>query len=165
VVGLASAAILAGRRLRMDDSAIKRGVEKLEPVEHRLKFTSKKDDIFIIDDSYNGNPDGVREAIWTLKEFKHRRRVYVTPGLVEMGDRAEKVHRVIGEQLYDSSDVVVLIKNSVTPYIAEALIAKGYAENKIIWFESGREMYKALSGMLKAGDVVLFQNDWPENYR
>ncbi len=118
----------------------------------------------IIDDSYNGNPDGVREAIKTLGLFKNRKKIYVTPGLVEMGEKSPDIHYNIGVGLTGTADLVVLIKNSVTPNIERGLLKEGFNPKNIIWFDSADVAYKSIKSLAKPGSVVLLQNDWPDNY-
>lgn len=151
--------------LDLPDDAIRKGVEALKPIPHRLKpILNRNTNILVIDDSYNGNPDGVEEALRTLSAFTSRRKVYVTPGLVEGGKRAEEIHYTIGKRLSDVVDIVVLIKNSVTLYIEKGLRENGFKEENIIWFPNAPEAHRSLTNILKSGDVVLFQNDWPDNY-
>jgi len=165
VVGLVQASAAIAKHLGLTNEQIARGIQNLQPVEHRLRLSSKRNDIWIIDDSYNGNPAGVRAAIAALKQFEGRRRVYVTPGLVEMGTAAAEVHRKMGQELAHVVDDVALVKNSVTPDIAKGLKDAGFNMARVHWFDSGPEMFRRLPNTFKAGDVVLFQNDWPENYR
>ena len=120
-------------------------------------------DTWTIDDSYNGNPDGARVAIEFLSQLKGHRRVYVTPGLVEVGSAAEAVHTQIGLELASSVDVVVLVENSATPFIAEGLKA-GDFKGDILWYEDGLSCLNAIPQITKPGDVVLLQNDWSDNY-
>ncbi len=120
--------------------------------------------MLVIDDSYNGNPDGAHAAIDVLEKFVSRRTVYVTPGLVEMGDRAEVVHKEIGEHLAAVVDVVVLVETSVTDWIKEGLESAGFA-GELVTFSTPQEMHAGLGEILNPHDVVLFQNDWPENYQ
>lgn len=157
--------IQISRMLDVSDDAIRKGVEALKPIPHRLEpILNRNTNILVIDDSYNGNPDGVEEALKTLSAFTSRRKVYVTPGLVEGGKRAEEIHYTIGKRLSDVVDIVVLIKNSVTLYIEKGLRENGFKEENIIWFPSAPEAHRSLINILKSGDVVLFQNDWPDNY-
>lgn len=164
IMGIIGGAALIAKDLGMTRDEIRRGIATLSPIPHRLQAIKKENGILVIDDSYNGNTDGVQEAIKTLAHFKGRRTVYVTPGLVETGASSEAVHREIGRRLAQSADRVVLIKNTVTPFIAEGLHENGFLREHIIWFDSAPEAYKKLPEILKSGDVVLFQNDWPENY-
>ena len=117
-----------------------------------------------IDDSYNGNPDGAAAAIEFLKTLEGQRRWYITPGLVEMGSRKEEIHREMGARLAEAGiEKVVLIRDSVTPWIEQGLKDAGY-KGEIIWFKFGPTAFNALPKMTVAGDVVLIQNDWPDQY-
>lgn len=165
VVGIAQAAAIIGAHLGMEPSSIASGIQKMTPAPHRLKLSSRENNMIIIDDSYNANPDGAAAAIVALKQFEGRRRVYVTPGLVETGVAAKEVHRALGRALAGAAEEVVLIRNSVTPYIAEGLAEAGFDTKNIRWFDSSGEQFAQLPNTFKAGDVVLFQNDWPENYQ
>jgi len=53
----------------------------------------------VIDDSYNGNPDGAAEGDQILAGFREKRKFIITPGLVEMGSRTEEVHTENGKKL------------------------------------------------------------------
>lgn len=162
--GAAVAAVIAGRRLGMAFPEIVRGLAKVNPAPHRLEIVPSGNGVLVIDDSYNGNPEGARYAIEALARFKDRRKVYITPGLVESGVRAEAVHREIGKELAGVADVIVLIRNSVTPFIADELEKKGFT-GEIHWFKSAADAHAAVPEIVRAGDVIVFQNDWPDNYR
>jgi UDP-N-acetylmuramoyl-tripeptide--D-alanyl-D-alanine ligase len=147
---------------------IKKGIEAIKPVEHRLQPIKSNGNILVIDDAYNGNPDGVKEAIKVLSRFTDRRKVFITPGLVEMGKASNDVHREIGKELVGVADVVVLIKNSVTPWIEQGiksgLPTTHYPLPTILWFETAQEAHTSLGSILKPNDVVVFQNDWGDQY-
>ncbi|MGB9680734.1 MAG: glutamate ligase domain-containing protein, partial [Minisyncoccia bacterium] len=124
----------------------------------------KKENFLIIDDSYNGNPNGAKAAIEVLKKFKNKRKIYVTPGLVEMGKEAQKVHEEIGRLLAPVADLVILIQNSVTGFIISGLLEKNFNREKIIIFNNPLELQEKIKEIIKPNDVILFQNDWPDNY-
>ncbi|PJA55295.1 hypothetical protein CO165_04330, partial [Candidatus Roizmanbacteria bacterium CG_4_9_14_3_um_filter_33_18] len=157
--------IYLAKKLGLTLQEIESGLKKIKTPAHRLQpILNREKNILIIDDSYNGNPDGVEEAIKTLSLFKKRRKIFVTPGLVEIGNKSRDVHQRIGKRLNDVVDLVILVKNSVTPDIEEGLINAGFNKNNIIWFDSMMEAQNNLGSILRSGDVVLFQNDWPDNY-
>ncbi|NMC35680.1 UDP-N-acetylmuramoyl-tripeptide--D-alanyl-D-alanine ligase [Candidatus Beckwithbacteria bacterium] len=159
-----SAAVLVALDLGIEPEAIAKSIAKLEPIPHRLQPIANPNGIVVIDDSYNGNSEGAAEAIKLLAKFAKRRKIYITPGLVETGEQAESVHFDIGAKLATTADLVILVKNSVTPFIAKGLEQHGFKKNQIIWFDSASQAHEGLGGILKKGDVVLFQNDWPDNY-
>jgi UDP-N-acetylmuramoyl-tripeptide--D-alanyl-D-alanine ligase len=159
-----AAAVVIAKRLGVVSEDIELGVKTLRPVEHRLQPIFGASNVLIIDDSYNGNPSGVKEAVSLLSKFTDRRKIYVTPGLVELGVESERVHKEIGRLLANTVDMVIFIKNSATGIIAQTMLSEGFVQSNIIWFDTAEHAHQELSSILQGGDVVLFQNDWPDNY-
>lgn len=162
------AAIKIAKFLGMTNEEIKKGIAKIKPVEHRLQPIQSAGNVLVVDDAYNGNPQGVKEAIKVLSRFTDRRKIYITPGLVEMGKASKEVHLEIGKELAGVADVVILVKNSVTPWIEEGLNSAdkliSRSAYQLIWFSTAQEAHAALPKILKPGDVILFQNDWGDQY-
>ncbi|MBI3442426.1 MAG: UDP-N-acetylmuramoyl-tripeptide--D-alanyl-D-alanine ligase [Candidatus Sungbacteria bacterium] len=162
-IGPLAVAADIGFRLGLSPKEIERGVAATKSFDHRLQPSTDQNGVITLDDSYNGNPDWVRTAINFLASLRGHRR-YVTPGLVEMGDAAERVHREIGKELAASHiEKVALIKNSVTPWLAEGL-AQAHYDGEVIWFDDALSAFAALPHLTAKGDVVLLQNDWPDQY-
>lgn len=159
-LGLVVAVLQVAGYLKADVN-LPAALEKLQPVEHRLQPIKSAGNILVIDDAYNGNLDGALEAAGVLSRFANRRKIYITPGLVETGEKTAEVHREIGKQLARVADVVILIKNSVTGFIADGI--KG-SQTQIMWFDTAVKAHQALPEILKPGDVVVFQNDWGDQY-
>lgn len=164
MIGATFAAIATGQLLSMSEPELKRGIAKIASVEHRLQPIRGEGNVLVIDDSYNGNPDGAAEAIKVLSRFEKRRKIYITPGLVEAGQANKAVHEKIGQLLAKVADKVILIKNSATPFIAAGLAEAKFADENIIWFNTAEEAHKSLGNILKPEDVILFQNDWGDQY-
>lgn len=164
ILGVVIACVIVSRTLGMSTEEISGGTREIRPAPHRLQPIQNPNGILVIDDSYNGNPDGVHEAIMTLQKFSGRRKIYLTPGLVEMGDKTKQIHENIGKELAGAADLVILIETSVTGHIARGLAEVGFSEDKIMKFPDAQAAHAALPEILKKGDVILFQNDWPDNY-
>jgi UDP-N-acetylmuramoyl-tripeptide--D-alanyl-D-alanine ligase len=162
-VGPLSAAADIAARLGLTSEEIQSGISATKPFDHRME-PRVDGGVTWIDDSYNGNPDGAAAAIEFLKTLQGHRRLYVTPGLVEMGSRKEEIHKEMGRKLADAGiEKVVLIRDSVTPYIEKGLKESGY-KGEIIWYDYGPTAFNALPKMTVSGDVILIQNDWPDQY-
>lgn len=164
IIGNITGAATLAKLLGMNDTEIRLGISKLKPVEHRLESSMNSNNILVIDDTYNGNSDGIKTGLDLLSKFKSRRKVYVTPGLVETGSLKAEIHTQIGKDLAKVADLVIMLKNSATPYIAEGLKESGFDTSKVIWYDYSKEMYAGLHKHLESGDVVLMQNDWSDNY-
>jgi len=158
------AAFMIAKSFGLNNDEIKEGLSKISPVEHRLQPIKGASNVLVIDDSYNGNPAGAAEAIKVLGRFTDRRKIYITPGLVESGSSNEKVHREIGRQLSKVADKVILIKNSATPFIAKGLEESSFTSDNIIWFNTATEAHDSLGQILQSNDVILFQNDWGDQH-
>jgi len=163
-IGPLACAISIAEHLRIPSEKIHEGISKTTPFAHRLEPKTDSTGVVTLDDSYNGNPQGVAAVIAFLGSLKGHRRFYVTPGLVEMGDRTELVHKDIGRQLArEGIEQVILIRNSVTPFIEQGLQESQYG-GKITWYDDAFKAFEALPHLTVSGDVVVLQNDWPDQY-
>ncbi|HRY63337.1 MAG TPA: Mur ligase family protein, partial [Patescibacteria group bacterium] len=159
---IALAAVLA-KELNVSAEEIKRAVGKVDYVAHRLQpIYNSAADVWVIDDSYNANLAGVMSGIKVLQRAKGR-KIVLTPGpLVELGDKAEEIHKKIGKLYAENVDLVLLIKSRETSYVQVALKEQGFDNYKI--YNSTSEAHNDLKNILQKGDTIIFQNDWPDIY-
>jgi UDP-N-acetylmuramoyl-tripeptide--D-alanyl-D-alanine ligase len=162
-VGVTAAAVAIANDLGLTVAQIQAGLTQVEPFEHRMQ-PRQLHGAWIIDDTYNGNSEGVQAGLNFLGKVEAKRRIYVTPGLVEQGDQTQAVHQQIGQSIVGNADVVVLMKNSVTEFIKSGLTEKKFA-GTLIEIDNPLEFYTNLDQFIAAGDVVLMQNDWTDNYK
>lgn len=148
----------------MNIEEISSAIKKTVPFEHRLEPIDYGEGVIILDDTYNGNPDGVEAIIDFIKSIKNRRKIYITPGLVEMGKDTDKIHEEIGIKLAKSNiDKVILIKNSVTPYIEKGLNKANFT-GEIIKYNDAKTAFNSIKHLTIKDDLVVLQNDWPDQY-
>ena len=93
----------------MELEEIQAAVAKVKPVPHRLQLTTGAAGVTIIDDSFNANPVGAKAALEALNEIGAGKKVLVTPGMVELGEREYEENRRLGEQAADVCDLVILV--------------------------------------------------------
>lgn len=159
---LALAAGIASE-LGLSSAQIARGVAKTKPFEHRMQ-PYQLAGAWVIDDSYNGNLEGIRAGTGLLKKLPAKRKIYVTPGLVDQGEETERVHTEAGRLIAAAKpDEVILMQNSVTKFIKSGLQSANYA-GKISIKKQPLEFYQNLEHILAAGDLIMLQNDWTDNY-
>ncbi len=149
--------------LGLTDKQVKEGIAKTMPFEHRMQ-PYQLGGAWIVDDTYNGNLEGIRAGTRLLSELEARRKVYITPGLVEQGSQTESVHKELGNLIAAAQpDLVVLMKNSVTDYISEGLKAGKYKGQLQIETDP-LNFYTNLNHFVANGDLVVMQNDWTDIY-
>ena len=162
IVNIAGCAAVA-KKLGLTGRQIRMGIRMIEPVEHRLQILPQTGGVTVIDDAFNANPSGVRAAMEVLSGFEGR-KIVVTPGMVELGKQEDKENRAFGEIMAGVADMVYLIGPKHTKPIYDGLLSGGMDAEKILVFRSLDEAAKALWAQVKTGDVILFENDLPDNY-
>mgnify|MGYP000921667922 CR=1 FL=1 len=149
--------------LGADPKKLAEAVKVTKPFEHRMQ-PYQLNGAWIIDDTYNGNIEGIRAGTKLLKQLTAKRKIYVSPGLVDQGIENEAVHIEMGKLIAEASpEQVVLMKNSVTEYIKQGLKNHNF-QGKIIVQPDPLDFYNHLGQFVAAGDLVVMQNDWPDNY-
>ena len=149
--------------LGLSDEQIRRGIRKLKPVEHRLQLITRPGAHTVIDDAFNSNIVGARQAFHTLKEFSGR-RIVITPGMVELGDQEESMNRQFGSEMAGCCDLAILVGKKRSEAIRQGLTEGGFEEDNIIVVGSLKEAGDWIRDNAGPGDVILFENDLPDNY-
>ena len=158
------AAVTVAMECGMELEEIREAVANVEPVPHRLQLTAGAGGVTIIDDSFNSNPVGAKAALEALNEIGDGKKVLVTPGMVELGEKEYEENRRLGEQAADVCDLVILVGPTRTTPILEGLKAAEYPSQQIIVALNLEEVKQHLATQVQAGDIVLFENDLPDNY-
>jgi UDP-N-acetylmuramoyl-tripeptide--D-alanyl-D-alanine ligase len=136
-------------------------IESLQPVEHRLQLLEGAGGVTVIDDAYNSNPQGAAAALEVLCAMPARRRVVVSPGMIELGERQFAENQRFGERAAAVADVFVVVARTNREAIT-AGASKGRAE--VVTVDSLAQATERLQTILGKGDVVLFENDLPDHY-
>ncbi len=159
---LGGAAIASVLGLSLNE--IKRGISNLETVEHRLQLIDNGLGILVIDDAFNSNPDGAKAALDVLNSFTDKRKIIVTPGMVELGDIEETENFKFGEQIACVCDIAILIGKKRTLPIYQGMKKHNFNEDNLYVVNSLNEATEILKSLTKVNDVVLFENDLPDTY-
>ncbi len=91
----ALAAVAAAHALGVGPQAMIEGLARLRPVKGRLTPRRAPEDVLVVDDSYNANPESVRMAVEVLCRAPGR-KLLVLGDLGELGAGAEGLHRELG---------------------------------------------------------------------
>ncbi len=131
---------------------------------HRLEVT-RRGGVTIIDDAYNSNPEGAREALQLLGQLPGRRRVLVTPGYIELGEEEEESMAELGRQAAAVCTHVILVGPRHTEPVYRGLAGAGFPPAQVSVVADLEEAQTVLPKVAGDGSVVLFENDLPDQYR
>ena len=139
------------KQLGMDIDTIKETFKSLKSVDHRLQKIEAGGKI-ILDDSFNGNLEGMLEAI-NISATHNGRKVIITPGLVESTVEA---NTILAKEIDKIFDLVI-----ITGSLNKDTLEKNINQDKTIVLEDKSNMQDILAEHTQAGDLILFANDAP----
>ncbi|HKL20111.1 MAG TPA: cyanophycin synthetase [Halalkalibaculum sp.] len=139
-------------------------VSGIEPVEHRLEL-KKEGDLYVIDDAFNSNPVGAKNAVEILSRFESGRRIIITPGMIELGELEEKMNYQFGQAIGEAElDLVVLVGSNRTEAIRKGIASTGYPDEKVRIAGSLFKANDIMKEFARSGDVILYENDLPDTF-
>ena len=154
-----------GNLFGIEKDDLVRAVKGVKPVEHRLELKNMGS-FYMIDDAYNSNPVGAKNAVEVLGMMPGI-KVVVTPGMIELGDKEDEYNEEFGKQISAQADYVVLIGEEKTKPIYNGLLESGFNKDKIIVYNDVKRAYTFINGLAKENKksiYALFENDLPDTY-
>ena len=159
------AAVVVALRMGLSHEEIRRAVESIEQVEHRLSVKRTPGGITIIDDAFNSNPVGSRMAVDVLSQFKGGQRIIVTPGMIELGTEQEALNRALGKHIGNSVDLAIVVGNYNREALVSGILDSGFDKKNLHVVDTFADSQVLLSKILKPGDTVLYENDLPDSFK
>ena len=163
VINILTAAAVADK-LGLTKSQIMRGVRRIEPVPGRLELLKNPNSYTIINDGFNANPVGAQAALNVLRQFP-KRRIIVTPGMVELGAKEAEYNKAFGKAIAMAADIAIIIGKKRVQPILDGLREAGFPGGNIHQVGSLRESTAVLQQLVRKDDTVLYENDLPDNYQ
>lgn len=151
-------------KLGLTLNEVVRGIDKVVPVEHRLQLVKAPNDVLILDDTYNASIEGSSRALQVLGMFDKRRKIVITPGLVELGTMERLANYEFGERIARVADLVIIVNETHYLSIRQGLLDSGFPESSIHKADTVQAAQNILKEILRKSDVVLWENDLPDNY-
>ena len=145
-------ALTVGRVLELSKKEIENGIKKFKLTKKRMEISKIKDNVTIINDSYNASFDSMKAALKYLKDIEGDRKIAVLGDMLELGSYAEDLHRKVGEEFNKNNIDVLVTVGELSKNINNIVNTK-----KNYHFENNKEAEVFLNKELKQGDVALFK--------
>ena len=145
-----------------DIEIVKRGMLAFETPANRLTIKNK-DNITILDDSYNSNYNGFKEALSILGKCEGK-RFLLTPGIVELGKYKRLVYEKLVEHIIDNVDVVILVGYYQTKTLYKLLKNKKIDVFVTNNFNRGYDIFMEMKRNIDKCSLLI-ENDIPDLYR
>ena len=146
-----AAAILMASHLGVNIEKIQRCVANMEPIAHRLQKSIVGGKI-ILDDSFNGNLAGMKEAI-RIAGLHTGKKVIITPGLIE-SDIPSNIE--LAKAIDEVFDLAI-----ITGELNSKLLSEYIKRPQKIILKNKSQLESILLTSTYKGDLLLFANDAP----
>ena len=156
--------VAVGDKLGLTEEQIKIGIKFIKPVEHRLELRQNPNGSIIIDDAYNSNVKGAEMALEVLGSFKERKRILITPGIVDLGKKSFEINKQLGKTAAKYSDYIILVGEKQAAPIAVGIKEAKFSKDKVMIAKDLDEAIKKMNEIIDSNSVVLLENDLPDNY-
>ncbi len=150
-VANALAAYTAATRLGLPVRDVLRGLAQFEQVGMRQHMVDCHG-VTVIEDCYNANPDSMRAALATFKEFKCKRRFALLGDMLELGDSSRAAHEELGRLVAESGIYCLVTYGDEARRTATVAAAKG---QKTLHAHNHRQAAEALMDRVYPGDAIL----------
>lgn len=155
-------AIAVVRYLGVSWPVIQKAVKSMPQVEHRLQ-QKRINGYHFIDDAFNANPVGSSMALDVLS-FMPGKRVIVTPGMIDLGERQYEINQSFGTKMKGKVDLVLLVGEKQTEPIVDGLRKSGFDMSKVIVFSKVHDAFNYIYNNLSEDDTILLENDLPDAF-
>lgn len=159
------AGYIVAKQLGLSTQEIKYAMAQIEQVEHRLSLKYTLAGFTIIDDAYNSNPYGARMALEVIKNFDSGKRIVITPGFIELGEKQFQLNYELGCQIAISCDYAIIVGEYNREALVKGLKDSHFSVEKFHESPTFNDATQKLQTIIKRGDVVLYENDLPDVFK
>lgn len=145
-----------GKLLNIDETKIIEGISNFSLSSNRMDMQKIKNNITVINDSYNANLDSMKAAISVLSKMKAKRKIAVLGNMFELGEYTEEIHKKVGKFVAENNIDILITVGKYAEYIAEE--AKKNNVNETIYIcKNIEEASKILNKEMKKNDFILLK--------
>lgn len=151
------AGIAVAREFGMKTTSLQDPVRAIAPAKMRGERIMHHG-ILIWNDCYNSNPDAAKAMLDVLRDTPATRRIAVLGEMLELGHRAEPLHREVGQYAAMSGVSVLMGVRGAARYLVDAAQDAGVLNGAAyLFFETPEEAGDYLRGIAREGDAILFK--------
>lgn len=154
-VSLALAAATVGQIFNISFENIKCCLENLKPFPQRMIPIRRKDNIVIIDDSYNANPFAVIQSLKIFSQLPAGRKIFVFGEMKELGEYGIKGHEEVGTCAAKTGVDMIFSLGDLTLHTLRKAVEGGISKINTRLFDTKASLINHLKKSLKPKDLVL----------
>ena len=147
-------AIVIGLQLDISPEQCIKGIKEFELTRNRMDIVELKNNITLIDGTYNASEDSMKSSIDVLATYP-RRKIAVLADMLELGKYSEQLHRNIGMYVAKNKIDILVAVGKESKYIIDAASKAGVKQ--ICYCNSNEEVVNYLEDIIQSNDIILFK--------
>ena len=149
------AAAQVANHLGLSLQEIAQGISEITTIDKIMTLKDGRNFSQVIDDSYNSNPAGFLAALDYLNIFKDKRKIVITAGMQELGEKLIEKHQKVGLELKKTADLLIITKKDFVK--AFNVYEESDGIKKIIIEEKPKKLIRKILNNISDKDVVLIE--------
>ena len=146
-------ALAVGEHFGLTQEEMVRGVRHFAPTKMRMTILHRGEDITILNDTYNANPQSMRAAVEVLSSSRSPYKVAVLGDMFELGPLAPALHAGVGEYLGKAGVDCLVAVGELARHIGDAAQKSGVPE--CYYCRSKEEAKPVLAKVLRPHATIL----------
>lgn len=115
-------------------------------------------DIKIINDTYNANPQSMKQAIEALRDMATEgRKILIAGDMLELGTFSGRFHHLVGKQAAESGIDLIVAVGKLAEHVAKGAQEAGMSNRKIKLCAVMKEAREKVATLIKKGDTILIK--------
>ncbi len=152
-------AVAAALEVGALSSEMTRRLHAVRAIPNRATVATAASGVVVVDDTFNANPASARASLTILDQVgQGARRVVVTPGLIELGERQEIENEELAHEIKRRGVELAIVGRT-----NRAALVRGYGP-EALRFKVRDDAVTWVRASLGDGDTVLYLNDLPDHY-
>jgi len=160
-----AAGIAVGLALNLNLVHLVESLSDYKLLKARTAFLRGIKNTWILEDSYNSNPDALRnsldlfnEIVSSINENKNlyslKRRILALGDMRELGKYSDEAHRQIAPLIKENADIIIAVGEKMKITVEECL-KLGFPQENISWFDNSKDAALKAKELIRAGDLIL----------
>ena len=146
-----------GKLLGLSNEEITNGISHFKLTARRMEISHLKNNITLINDSYNACFESMKASILSLKNMRGKRKIAILGDMFELGSFSEKLHRDVGTEIYKNNIDKLYLIGDLSKFIGLEAENKGFNKENIFYFNTKEDLIKKLEKNIREGDTILIK--------
>lgn len=150
-------AIAVGVSLNINIEKILEGIKKFTLTKKRMEVVNFKNNITVINDSYNASYDSMKAALEFLGGFKDKYKIAVLGDMLELGKFADDLHLHLGDCVFNNNINLLVTVGEHSKKIANRAVELGMKKDNAFSVDTTKDAFNILKENLTKEPVILLK--------